>query len=77
MHTFSTQVMKVVIHEALQTFQVLQNIIHINQNFYPDMLRKCYIINVPSIFYMFWKGIAMWMDPRTIGKVEIMSMHPF
>eukprot|EP01126_Amoeba_proteus_P063617 TRINITY_DN8784_c0_g1_i13.p1 TRINITY_DN8784_c0_g1~~TRINITY_DN8784_c0_g1_i13.p1 ORF type:complete len:328 (+),score=63.16 TRINITY_DN8784_c0_g1_i13:276-1259(+) len=60
--TFSQQVIKI-IHE----------IIIINQNYYPDMLRKAFIINVPSIFHMFWKGISMWMEPRTLAKLELIG----
>lgn len=52
----------------------MQNIVYINQNYYPDMLRKAYIINVPSVFYMFWKGISLWMEARTLAKLEMISM---
>jgi len=61
-HTFSTQVLKVV-----------QTITYINQNYYPDMLRKAYIINVPSVFYMFWKGISLWLEPRTLAKLDMIG----
>jgi hypothetical protein len=52
---------------------VVQNIVYINQNYYPDMLRKAYIINVPSVFYMFWKGISLWLEARTLAKLEMFS----
>jgi len=61
-HTFSASVLK-----------VAQEITRINQNYYPEMLRKMYILNVPSIFYMFWKGIQMWMEPRSVAKMELLN----
>eukprot|EP01127_Copromyxa_protea_P014321 TRINITY_DN3971_c0_g1_i1.p1 TRINITY_DN3971_c0_g1~~TRINITY_DN3971_c0_g1_i1.p1 ORF type:complete len:412 (+),score=96.28 TRINITY_DN3971_c0_g1_i1:54-1289(+) len=62
MHTFSPSVLK-----------LIQSTVFINQNYYPDMLRKCYVFNVPSIFYMFWKGISSMLEPRTLAKVELTS----
>lgn len=53
--------------------KLVQNIVYINQNYYPDMLRKAYIINVPSVFYMFWKGISLWLEARTLAKLEMIS----
>jgi len=44
---------------------------YINQNYYPDMLRRAYIVNVPSFFNFFWKGISLWMEPRTLAKLEL------
>jgi len=61
-HTFSASVLK-----------VAQEITKINQNYYPEMLRKMYILNVPSIFYMFWKGIQLWMEPRSVAKMELLN----
>jgi len=61
-HTFSSAGLK-----------VMQEIIKINQNYYPEMLRKMYIINVPSVFYMFWKGIQLWMEPRSIAKMDLIG----
>jgi len=59
-HTFSSQVLK-----------VAQEITRINVNFYPDMLRKMWITNVPSVFSMFWKGIEMVLEPRTLQKINL------
>jgi len=50
-----------------------QEIMKINQLYYPDMLRKMWIINVPSIFYMSWKVIQLWLDPRTLAKIELLN----
>jgi len=50
-----------------------QELSNITRNYYPDMLRKMYIINVPSIFWLFWKGMQVWMEPRSVGKMELIS----
>lgn len=52
---------------------VCQEIVAINQNYYPDMLRKMWVINVPSIFYMSWKVIQLWLEPRTLVKITLCS----
>jgi len=61
-HTFSPSVLK-----------VAQEIIRINQNYYPEMLRKMFLINVPSVFYMFWKGIQLWLEARSVAKMEMIN----
>jgi len=53
--------------------KVAQEIVRINQNYYPEMLRKMFLINVPSVFYMFWKGIQLWMEPRSVAKIELIN----
>jgi len=61
-HTFTTTVLG-----------MAQELVKINQNFYPDMLRKMYIVNVPSVFYMFWKVIQLWLEPRSLAKMELVN----
>jgi hypothetical protein len=54
-----------------KVLSLCQEIVHINQNYYPDMLRKMWVLNVPSIFYMSWKVIQLWLDSRTLVKIEL------
>lgn len=61
-HSFSSRVLK-----------VAQEATRINQNYYPEMLRKMYIINVPSVFYMFWKGVQLWLEARSLAKMELIN----
>jgi len=56
-----------------KVLSVCQEIVSINQNYYPDMLRKMWVINIPSIFYMSWKVISLWLEPRTLVKIELNS----
>jgi len=52
---------------------VCQEIVHINQCYYPDMLRKMWVLNVPQIFYMSWKVIQLWIETRTLVKINLCS----
>jgi len=61
-HTFSSTVLG-----------IAQELTRINQYYYPDMLRKMYILNVPSVFYMFWKVIQVWLEQRSIAKMELIN----
>jgi len=61
-HTFSPTVLG-----------LAQELTRINQYYYPDMLRKMYILNVPSVFYMFWKVIQVWLEQRSIAKMELIN----
>jgi len=60
--TFSPSVLKVV-----------KEIVRINQNYYPEMLRKMFILNVPSYFYVSWKVIQGWMEQRSVAKIELIN----
>jgi len=40
---------------------------------YPELIKKVFIINVPSIFSIFWQLVKPIMDPRTVEKTEIFS----
>lgn len=40
---------------------------------FPETLNKMFIINSPIFFTASWKIIRGWLDPRTAGKVEVIS----
>jgi len=40
---------------------------------YPEMIRKIYITNAPSIFGMFYRVISPWLDKHTAEKIDIIS----
>jgi len=61
-HTFSPTIIK-----------VAQEIVRINQNYYPEMLRKMYILNVPSTFYFSWRVFQRWIEPRSLAKMELIN----
>eukprot|EP00004_Rigifila_ramosa_P002009 TRINITY_DN12036_c0_g2_i1.p1 TRINITY_DN12036_c0_g2~~TRINITY_DN12036_c0_g2_i1.p1 ORF type:complete len:362 (-),score=84.08 TRINITY_DN12036_c0_g2_i1:43-1128(-) len=65
-------------HFGLQHLQgpfkdLLQLTTHKLDNHYPSSLKKLYIICAPSLFAVLWKLVKSWLDPVTIGKMEICS----
>jgi hypothetical protein len=53
---------------------MVQMLSGIDQDHYPEMLRKVIAINVPSLFSAVWKIVAPWLDPITQGKVTPMGV---
>jgi hypothetical protein len=45
----------------------------IDQDHYPEMLRKVIAINVPSLFSAVWKIVSPWLDPITQGKIDLLG----
>jgi hypothetical protein len=40
---------------------------------FPETMCKMYIVNGPRFFGATWKLIRGWLDPRTAGKIEVVS----
>jgi hypothetical protein len=40
---------------------------------FPETMNKMLLINVPRFFSLTWSIIKGWIDPRTAGKVELIS----
>ncbi|XP_040061135.1 SEC14-like protein 2 [Ixodes scapularis] len=43
------------------------------ENYYPEMLEQCFIINAPSFFQISWKFIRHFVTERTAGKIQVFS----
>ena len=50
--------------------RMLQRIMSIDQNNYPEMLGHTCIINAPGVFKMVWSAIKGFIDPKTLEKIE-------
>ena len=48
---------------------VVKFIVDCFQNYYPETLGHCYILNAPWIFWGFWKVVKMWLDPVVASKI--------
>jgi hypothetical protein len=53
--------------------EFVQKLSYYTQNFYPEILGKLYIINVPKLFYVLWMIVKLWLDDQTKRKIEIDS----
>ena len=43
------------------------------QDYYPESLYKCFVVNAPWVFNSFWKIIKNWLDPVVQAKIEFVS----
>lgn len=50
--------------------------IRINQDFYPEMLHKMFIINVSWVFSTIWAVAKIWVDNDTKAKIVISKKVP-
>ena len=56
-----------------ETKAYLNQVSEINQNYYPETMGKMLIINAPGLFTTVWSVVKGWLDPRTVGKIEILG----
>jgi hypothetical protein len=45
----------------------------VDQKQYPETMGRVFIINVPSVFPLVWRGIRPWLDPITAAKIVVLS----
>lgn len=43
------------------------------QDYYPECLGKCLVVNAPWFFWGCWKVIRPWLDPAVVEKIEFIS----
>lgn len=39
------------------------------QNYYPERLGQCFLLNAPTVFKVAWAVVRPWLDKRTTSKV--------
>ncbi|KAI3630940.1 hypothetical protein MIR68_011023 [Amoeboaphelidium protococcarum] len=57
--------------QALKIRDLLKLITDIGQNYYPETMGVCFIINAPWIFDTVWSVVKIWMDEVTVKKFQI------
>ena len=60
-------------HYYTPGFNVVKRILDIDQNHYPEGLKKFFIINTPTIFKIIWKVVKPMLDARTLEKIFILG----
>eukprot|EP01036_Dinobryon_divergens_P034273 gene34273-44275_t len=53
--------------------EIIKAVITIGSDFYPELMRKCFMINTPWIFNTIWYFIKGMLSPRTLSKVSVMG----
>lgn len=53
--------------------EIIKAVISVASDNYPELMRKCYMINTPWLFNTLWYFIKGLLAPRTIAKVAVMG----
>jgi len=60
-------------HWYTPAISVMKAVSEIDTNYYPNAVRKLYIINAPSIFTWMWKLVKPWLDPFTANSMVVLG----
>lgn len=60
-------------HYNTSAIDILKQIQAIDDNNYPEFLRKVLVINAPTVFSMFWKIAKVVMHKQSAAKFEVMK----
>merc|ERR1711916_305301 len=58
-------------HFNSQFLSVAKKILHIDENYYPEVAGKLYLIRVPWLFSGLWNIMKPLLAARTLAKIEI------
>lgn len=58
-------------HCGSSFYDILQSVINIDQYYYPETLKKLFLINCPFVFRVMWKVVKPWLHPITASRIEI------
>jgi len=62
-------------HWYTPAIHVMKAVSEIDTLYYPNAVRKLYIINAPSIFTWMWKLVKPWLDPATANTMVILGSN--
>ncbi|CAK9022931.1 Phosphatidylinositol/phosphatidylcholine transfer protein SFH1 (Phosphatidylinositol transfer protein 1) (AtPITP1) (Protein CAN OF WORMS1) (Protein SEC FOURTEEN HOMOLOGS 1) (AtSFH1) (Protein SHORT ROOT HAIR 1) [Durusdinium trenchii] len=57
-------------HAKPKANKMVNSLISIAQDYYPETLQKSFVINAPWLFNAAWKVISPWLDKNTKAKVQ-------
>ena len=60
-------------HLYSPAIQCLRKIAHQAEGNYPERLKRCFIVNAPSVFPRIWNLVKNFFDPRTQKKIYILG----
>lgn len=58
---------------ARDVYGYIREISAIDQLCFPELLGRLFIINTPRLFSAIWAVIKVWLDPKTVAKIEVIS----
>lgn len=60
-------------HIGTKGLEIIKTIMHVATDNYPEMMRKCFMVNTPWLFHTVWFVISALLPPRTLAKVNVMG----
>lgn len=63
-------------HFNRSAFKLVQIAAQVNDLYYPEQLKVCYIVNAPKLFSAIWNVVQRFFDPVTREKIQIFSNCP-
>lgn len=60
-------------HLGSQGQDIIKAIIGVAANNYPELMRKCHMVNVPWLFHTVWWVIKGWLPAKTIEKISVVG----
>ncbi|CAN7985274.1 unnamed protein product [Ixodes hexagonus] len=58
---------------SFQVIEFTHLLLVLYENYYPEMLEQCLLINAPSFFHIFWKIVRPFLTERTASKMKVFS----
>jgi len=53
--------------------EIIRTVVAISSDNYPELMRKCYMINTPWVFTSIWYLIKGWIAAKTVAKVSLLG----
>ena len=47
----------------------------VSQDYYPECIGKCFIVNAPFIFTAIWGIVKAWIDEKTKKKIFVLGSN--
>lgn len=63
-------------HMGKQGQEIIKAVVSLASDNYPEMMRKCYMVNVPWVFNTLWYFMKNMLADRTVEKVSVFG-NPF
>lgn len=60
-------------HLGMKGQEIIKLIMGVATDNYPELMRKCYIVNTPWLFHTVWAVISMFIPPRTLSKITVLG----
>mmetsp|Transcript_31222 Transcript_31222/g.44866 ORF Transcript_31222/g.44866 Transcript_31222/m.44866 type:complete len:349 (+) Transcript_31222:2523-3569(+) len=60
-------------HLGSRGLEIIKAVVTLASDFYPELMRKCYMVNTPWVFNTIWYFVKGLLAPRTLAKISVMG----